>query len=337
MEETKDYKMEIAQTRKGCLGSSDGRLLAQVMMLGSVPKSAYKRLAVVKGLIPQEEIPMTAAVKAGDNIEMELFKHLSAQDPRYESNPLWVSEKYSTSECKLISHPDIVLKDDARKTLFIYEVKTTKFSVEETRQTYKAQLFIHHVLGHEKIATFGKDWHVKVILAHYSTEGLDLEKEFTFEPSRLTLREVKFNSSYFDVAKAMGIISEFLKGFDSYYEGDEIDADLLPKAIKTEFDSVAAMLQEIKFRETKIGEFKERLYKFMEEKDIKSIKNDAFSIVRVDATVSKSFDHKKYMEDLQNAHPRKAKKIMAQYVKVTKRKGYVNIKVNEKKEGGEKL
>ena len=55
----KDYKQEIAATRVGCLGSSDGKLLAQVDSLGKVPKSAYKRLAVVNGLIPQVEIQRT--------------------------------------------------------------------------------------------------------------------------------------------------------------------------------------------------------------------------------------------------------------------------------------
>lgn len=333
MEEIKDYKSEIAQTRVGCLGSSDGRLLAQVMMLGYVPKSAYKRLAVVKGLIPQEEIPRNAAIKAGDDVEMMICKHLMSQDPRYESNPLWVSEKYSTDECKLISHPDITLKDEARKTLFIYEVKTTKFSVEDTRQTYKAQLFIHNVLGHEIVSKLGKDWHVKVILAHYSTEGLDLTEGIEFDPSRLTLREVKFNAAYFDVRKAMDIISEFLRGFDSYYEGEEVDANLLPTPIKTEFDAVAEMLTEIKYREEKVNEFKKKLYNFMVEKDIKSIKNEAFSITRVDPTESKTFDHKKYLEELAKKHPRKAKKLQLEFVKVTKRSGYANIKVKEQKEG----
>jgi hypothetical protein len=331
MEEIKDYKMEIAQTRKGCLGSSDGKLLAQVVMLGYVPKSAYKRLAIVKGFIPQEEIPESAAIKAGNKMEIALYDYLASQDPRYESNPMWISEKYSTPQCKLISHPDIVLVDSARKTIFVYEVKTTKYSIEDTRQTYKAQLFIHYMLGKEMAERMGKDWHVKVMLAHYSTDGLDLYDKNEFDTNRLTVREVKFTSLYFDIKKAMEIISKFLESFDSYYEGDEVDADLLPETIKTQFDVVADMLQEIKYRESKVDEFKKKLYAFMEEKDIKSIKNDVFSITRVDPTESKSFDHKKYLDDLAKEHPRRAKKLQAQYVKVTKRGGYVNIKVKEEK------
>ena len=78
MEEVKDYKQDVAQSRVGCLGSSDGKMLAQICALGYVPKSAHKRLAICKGLIPQEEIPRTAAIKAGDEMEMLIYKHLAA-------------------------------------------------------------------------------------------------------------------------------------------------------------------------------------------------------------------------------------------------------------------
>ena len=332
MEEVLEYKNEIAATRKGSLGSSDGRMLAQIASLGCVPKSAYKRLAVVKGLIPHDEIPKNAAIIAGDTIENIVFDNLKSQDPRYESNPLWVSEKYSRKNCKLISHPDYVLQDEARKIINIYECKTTKHSVAETRQTYKAQLYLHYQHGLERAKKLGDDWKVRLFLVHYSTEGLDLTEGIEYDPSRLTVKEVRFSEKYFDVAKAMDIVDDFLETFDSYYEGDEVNADLLPEKVKSQFENVAAMLVEIKERENKVKAFKEYLYKFMLEKDIKSIKNPYFSITRVDATVSKSFDAKKFIEDIKKVHPRKANKIVAQYTKTQNRSGFVNIKVKEDKD-----
>lgn len=334
MEEVKDYKQEVAQTRTGCLGSSDGKLLAQVCALGSVPKAAFKRLAVCKGLIPQQEIPRTAAIKAGDDIEMAIYQYLSAKDPRYESNPLWVSEKYSGKNVKIISHPDFVLKDEARKILFVYECKATKYDLNTTRQTYKAQLFVHTLLGREIVDSLGDGWQLKVMLVHYNTDGLDLSEGVEFDPARLSVREVRFpeKSPFFDLKKAVKIIDEFLETFTSYYEGDEIDADLLPAKVKDEFELVAATLNEIKEREKTVEEFKKRLYEFMLEKDIKSIKNSVFTISRVDPSESKSFDGKKYVEDMAKEHPRKAKKILAKYTKVIKRKGYASIKVKEEKD-----
>lgn len=322
-----NYKDEIQKTRVGCVGSSDARILAQIASLESVPKSAYKRLAVVKGLIPHTEIPKTAAIKAGDEMEMLIYNYMKSQDPRYESNPLWVSKKYSRSNVKLISHPDLVLVDGGTKTINVYEVKTTKYNVDATRKTYIDQLYVHNVIGKEKAAEFGKDWNVRVFLVHYDTDGLDLTQGVEFDESRLSVHRIRFSSACFDVDKAMTIVNDFLETFTEYYDGEEIDANLLPSTVKTQFDDVAAMLVEIKERETKVEEFKKRLYDFMVEKNIKSIKNDVFTISCVAPTVSKSFDAKRYVEDLVKQFPRKSKKIIAKYTKETKRKGYAVIKI----------
>lgn len=333
MEENLNYKDDVAQSRVGCLGSSDGKMLMQVCSLGFVPKSAHKRLAVCKGLIPQQEIPRTAAIVAGDEMEMAIYRHLSANDPRYESNPKWVSEKYSYKNVKLISHPDIVLIDNARKTVFVWEVKTTKYSVADTRQTYKAQLFIHYLLAKEIAERMGKDWTVKIALVHYNTDGLDLTEGVTFDPERLTIKDVRFTSTaFFDIHKAMSIVNDFLETFTEYYEGDEIDANLLPVTVKQQFEDIAVVLQDIKEKENKVAEFKEKLYKFMDGKDIKSISNEYFTITRVDPTVQKSFDGKKFLDDMAKDHPRKAKKVLAKYTKTVNRKGYATIKVKEQKD-----
>ena len=333
MEENLNYKDDVAQSRVGCLGSSDGKMLMQICSLGYVPKSAHKRLAVCKGLIPQQEIPRTAAIVAGDEMEMAIYRHLSANDPRYESNPKWVSEKYSYKNVKLISHPDIVLIDNARKTVFVWEVKTTKYSVADTRQTYKAQLFIHYLLAKEVAERMGKDWTVKIALVHYNTDGLDLTEGVTFDPERLTIKDVRFTSTaFFDIHKAMSIVNDFLETFTEYYEGDEIDANLLPATVKQQFEDIAVVLQDIKEKENKVAEFKEKLYKFMDGKDIKSISNEYFTITRVDPTVQKSFDGKKFLDDMAKDHPRKAKKVLAKYTKTVNRKGYATIKVKEQKD-----
>lgn len=324
-----DYKNEIAATRVGSLGSSDGRMLAQIASLGIVPHSALKRLAVCKGLIPQTEIPKTAAIQAGDDLEMLVYEHLTAKDQRYTSNPLWISEKYSRKNVRLISHPDIVLKDDAQKTLFVYEVKTTKFSYEETKATYRPQLFIHFLLGNEKAKSYGDDWKVKVFLVHYSTDGLDLADGITFDPTRLTVKSVGFNSPVFDIKKAMDVVDAFLEDFTEYYDGDEIDSAYLPENVKQEFDAIANVLAEIKERETKVEEFKARLFGFMSSHDIKSIKNDAWSITRVDPTESRQFDSKAFLSDYATKHPRAYKKLVRNFEKVVKRKGSVQIRVKK--------
>ena len=326
----KDYKQEIAATRVGCLGSSDGKLLAQVDSLGKVPKSAYKRLAVVNGLIPQVEIPKNAAMIAGDAIEMKIYEYLRQSNEHYESNPLWESKKYSTKNCKLISHPDLVYKDDENKVLNVYEVKTTKYNVQQTRLNYNTQLYIHDIIAKEKAIEYGKNWRVRVFLVHYDTNGLDLEKGIEFDTNRLTVHRVRFVTPLFNMMRAMAIVDSFLEDFTSYYDGDEVDADLLPENVRTHLTHVTNVLMEIEKREEEINEFKKRLYDFMLSHDVKVIKNDFFNIVRVDASESKSFDAKRYVEDLKKEHPKKSRKIIEKYTKNTKRKGYCTIKLKTK-------
>lgn len=327
-----EYKNEIKETRKGSLGSSDGKLLLSIATNESVPKSALKRLAVCKGLIEQTEIPYTDAVRTGDEIELAIYEHLKATNPLCESNPLVVSTKYSRKNVRLLSHPDIRIKDDDNKVLTYIEIKASKYTTEQVRHIYKAQLFIHTMLAIEEAQSFGKGWKVRILLAHYSTEGIDLSQGCGFDPERLTVKQVRIERTYFDLCKTMDIINAFLEDFNEYYEGDEVDADMLPQQVRTQFDEVATFLAEIKEREAKVDEFKCRLFQFMQEKEIKSIKCDAFSITRVDEATTRTFDAKRYLEDFKQEHPRRAERIILKYSKETKKKGYCLIKLNKNKD-----
>lgn len=322
-----DYKQEIINTRKGCMGGSDAKTLAQIVNLGYVPKSAYKRLAVVKGLIEQEEIPQTAEIAFGNYVEQQMFEYLKSQDERYESNPLWISEKYSRKNVKCIAHPDIVLKDEKKKTLYVYEVKASKKTTKDVRNTYIAQLFHENILAKEIAQKLGRNWKVKSCLVHYMTEGIDLNEEFAFDPERVVIKECKFNSSCFDIGLAMTMVSEFLETFEDYYSDDEVDASLLPEQVQETLNTISNILIEIKEREQRVNEFKDRLYKFLEEKQIKSIKSDTFSILRIDPTESVTFDYKKYLDDYAREHPYAAKKLKAKYERRTFRKGYATFKL----------
>lgn len=327
--EQQDYKNEIRVTRCGALGSSDGKLIISVAENGVIPKSAYKRLAVCKGLIEQEDIPYTAAVRAGDELEMLVFEHLKANDDRYQSNPCWVSKKYSRKNVKLLTHPDIVLQDDENKVLNVYEVKCTKFTFEQTRDTYKAQLIIHWTIANEIAKELG-GYKVRLSLVHYSTEGMNLEDGFEFDPSRLTvktLRNMEKLSKSYRIAEAMDVIDNFLETFTEYYEKEEIDANLLPANVQSQFTEVAQFLREIKEREAKIDAFKAKLYDFLFERGIKKVACDDFSFTVVAPTQQVSIDYKNlFAQEIEAKKPRVARQLKEKYKKTTNKRGYVVIK-----------
>lgn len=326
-----EHKQEIINTRYGCLGGSDAKLLLQISQLGYVPKSAHKRLALVKGLIPTHETPTNRAMEFGNYVEDEIYKSLSQTNNLFQSNPRLESDKYSKPNCKLIAHPDFLLIDEENKCINVYECKATQYTFTQTRDTYKAQLFIEQTIARELASEYGKDWKTRLFLVHYDTSGINLDDEFTFDSNRITVKHIRIEPNYFNVDNAMNIVNEFLDGFTEYYgDGDEVDGALLPENVRSQFDEITQALAEIKERELQVDEFKKRLYDFMKTKDIKSIKSDAFSIVRVDESESRSFDSKRYVEDEMQAHPRKMAKIVKQYTKVTKRSGFVQIKLKTK-------
>lgn len=324
-----DYKNVISATRRGCLGGSDGDILERISMLGSVPNSAYKRLAVAKGLIENDNIT-TRVMQYGDFIEQSIYSSLIATNPDYQSNPTWVSGKYSRKDLKLICHPDFVLFDEKNKVLNIYECKATRFTVDQTRDTYKNQLFIEWTIGKEIVASRGDGWKVNMFLCHYNTDGVDIDREFDYDPQRLTVHRLRMKDNLFDIAKAMTVASDFLQTFDYYSEDEDIEAQYLPEKVKAEFDAVSVVLSEIKERENTIEAFKARMVTFMQQKGIKSIKSEEWSITLVEASESVQFDHKKFLADLGDKHPRKAKKLRKDYEKRVAKGAYVKIALNKK-------
>lgn len=322
----KDYKQEIEQTRVGCLGSSDARLVAQIATLGNVPKSAYERLAVLKGLKEHVSYP-NAAMRFGDRIENEIFDFLKVKNNDYVSNPLWESKKYSRSNFRAISHPDFVYEDESKKTIFVYEVKASKYDFNQVRQEYKCQLYWHYQFANELAKEKGKNWKHKVYLVHYNTAGIEDFDTHEFDTNRLVVKEIRFHLPAFDIDKGLDLIDAFLDDFSEYYYDEEIDANLLPEGVYKQFEVVSNSLAQIKQMEKDVEDFKKRIYEFMAEKGIKSIKNEAFSITRVDPSESVSFDYKRFIEEESAKHPIKVKKLLKAYEKRTTRKGYATIKV----------
>lgn len=327
-----DYKEDVRSTRTGAFGSSDGKMLMQIAELGYVPKSAYKRMAVCKGLCEVQEIPYTAAVRTGDEIELALFNHIKATNPLAESNPLVVSRKYARKNFHLLSHPDIRIKDDDKKILTYIECKASRYTTEQVRGEYVSQLYIHSLIADEEARSFGKGWKSRVMLAHFNTEGLNLEEGVEFDPERLTVRLVRLPKELFDINKALDIVDEFLDNMTEFYENESIDANALPEKVYNQFSEVATFLREIKEREVKIEAFKARLYDFLTERGISRVACDEFSFTVVAPTQQTTFDHKKYLDDFAKEHPKKAKKIKEKYKKTTNKKGYVVIKTSSNKE-----
>lgn len=329
MEELK-YKEDIIQTRTGNVGSSDARMLQQIAELGQVPKSAYKRLAIVKGLAKNEDIT-TPAMKFGDYIENQVFANLKASDERWQSNPCVYSKKYARANVGCLTHIDFLLQDDENKTLTVGECKATKLTFEQTRSEYIYQLYHHYILAQELAKSLG-GYKVKVLLCVYDANDVDYNNH-EFDPSRLKvkqLRSLEKESKAYRLADAMDIVNDFLETFTEYYEQEEIDANLLPANVQSQFTEVAQFLREIKEREVKIDAFKAKLYDFLSERGIKKVSCDDFSFTVVAPTQQVSIDYKNlFTQEIEAKKPRVARQLKEKYKKTSNKRGYVIIKTND--------
>ena len=325
-----EHKSDIIATRTGCLGGSDARLIQSVAEAGKIPQSTIKRLAVCKGLAEQPQFT-NPAIEFGNYVESMVFESLHSQDERWQSNPCLVSTKYTRPNCKVIDHIDFFLQDDEKKVLVLGECKATRSTFEKTHDEYKWQLLHHYLLGCEKAKELG-GYKVKIMLSHYCTDGIDLTQPFEFDPSRLTVKTLrnmgKLSKSY-HLAEAMDIIDTFLENFTEFYEQDEVDANLLPANVQSQFLQVAQFLHEIKEREDKVAAFKTKLYDFLSERGIRKVACDDFSFTAVAPTQQISFDYKAlFTQEIEAKKPRVAKQLKEKYKKTTNKKGYVLIHVN---------
>ena len=322
-----NYKENIIQTRTGNVGSSDSKMLQQISELGQVPTSAKKRLAIVKGFCENPNIT-TPAMRLGDYVEQMTFESLHSQDARWESNKFLKSEKYSRKNCGCITHIDYWLQDDEKKVITIGEQKATVHNYQQAYDEYKFQIYHHYLLTKEYANKIG--YKVNVLFCVYDTNGI--EEGHEYDPSRLTVKHLrmleKLSKSY-HLTEAMDIVDNFLETFTEYYE-DEVDGNLLPEKVKTEFDQVTTFLTEIKEREKKVEDFKKKLTEFMISNGIKGIKTDAWAITLVNESESVSVDYKAiFANEIEAKKPRVANKLKKQYKKVTKKKAYVMIKVQD--------
>ena len=322
-----NYKEDIIQTRTGNVGSSDSKMLQQIAELGQVPTSAKKRLAIVKGFCENPNIT-TPAMRLGDYVEQMTFESLHSQDARWESNKFLKSEKYSRKNCGCITHIDYWLQDDDKKVITIGEQKATVHNYQQAYDEYKFQIYHHYLLTKEYADKIG--YKVNVLFCVYDTNGI--EEGHEYEPSRLTVKQLRMlekHSKSYHLAEAMNIIDNFLETFTEYYE-DEVDGNLLPEKVKTEFDQVTTFLTEIKEREKKVEDFKKKLTEFMISKGIKGIKTDAWAITLVNESESVNVDYKAiFANEIEAKKPRIANKLKKKYKKVTKKKAYVMIKTKD--------
>jgi len=306
---------EIIKTRTGGLGSSDAKMIATIGKNGCVSDAAEQRLAIMLGLEQPKQFS-TVSTANGNYIESCLFQAVQKLNSAAISNPYTESEMFSKYGFKIFNHIDFeLIKND---TLVWFECKAVNDSIDETKYKYREQLALHYLLGKEKAKKLNLDF--LLYLAYYQTETKDCD----FDGSNIVLLPIYYDierdNTVKNIFSGIEIIAKALSTF-TYNKKEELSAYNLPEETQDELDKIALFLREIEEREAKIDTFKEKMTEIMLKNNVKSIKNDLFSITLVAATNSMNFDKKAF----EKAEP----EMYAKFKKAVEKKAFIKIKLKE--------
>ena len=304
-------KEEKIKNRIGYFGSSDAKMIAKIGKNGCLNDADRQRIAIYLGLEEQRQF-YSGATQLGNTIEEMIFEAIKSKyGDNVTSNPYYKSEKLSKKYgIEIGTHIDYEI-NYSNGILWI-ENKATIDGIVKTIDKYKYQLAWHNLLLDEK------DSKGTLQLSHYDTNEFE-EKGFTAENLSLTvIPKHYFSSEKSFILKGLEIISTEIKNGFHYDKREELYAENLPEKIQNRLIEIKGFFNQIAEAERQIDLFKETMLNIMIEENVKSIKNEFFSLTVVPEGITTSFDKKTFEKE----NPA----LVAKYQKQSKRRAYLTIK-----------
>jgi hypothetical protein len=306
-----DYKQDIIATRMGGLGSSDAKMVEKIGKIGSLSYADRERIAEMLGKVERRQFT-TAATALGDTIENQMYDIVKGVYPQAVSNPYYKSKLSEEYGFDIFNHIDYEAETDTH--LIWVEQKASKHSTDRVRKDYDAQLKWHWMLLCEKAESIGKKPELR--LCHYHT---DEDTAADFNADNLCFLNISFRKGYDDsIKKGLAVISAALPDFE-FVPKEELDATDLPEELQNAMVLISDKLSQMRALEAEIGAFEERCREIFEANNVKSIRNDLFTITYTAAHESTRFDSKSLEKDLPETYQK--------YLKTTQVKSSVTIKL----------
>ena len=289
---TTTHKQEIEVTRVGGFGGSDANLFYRVGLRGlsALNNTDKKRIRVAKGIDEYKPIAMNDAMQRGHDFED--FYEMS------ESTSLMVREALFSADLaknfKTFFHADFADK------LYVYELKCVQ-NPDNVEKDYEAQL----------------QWQAMVSGMKVCLVVCDSAKRFEDynEPIEITRDENVISI----LKNGIRLIDENWETLDLEVGEEWSESDLMPFE-KSDIAVFTSYLQRIQQLEELAEESKAKVFQFMKDNNIKSLKSDSYTVTFTPESTTTSIDKKK----LFTAYP----KIKEQdYIKTSPKKAYITVKL----------
>ena len=282
---------EIEATRVGGFGGSDAAMFYRIGLKGlaALTNSDKKRIRVAKGIDEYKPIPENEAMQRGHD-----FEDWYAEN--YQSAAMERERKFTR---ELAKNFDTFFHADFSDT-FIYELKSSSV-FDDVLSIYQAQLQWQHMIS------------AMPVYVVISDSSLPFEK--CSEPI-----EVKRNE------KVIEILQNGIKLIDDNWEtldlevGEEWnESDLMPFE-RNDINVFTSYLQRIQQLEALAEESKQKVFQFMKDNNIKSLKSDSYTVTYVPESTTSTLDKKKLFTE----HPEINE---LDYIKTSPKKAYITVKL----------
>ena len=288
------HKQEIEATRVGGFGGSDAKMFYKIGLKGlaSLNNTDKKRIRVAKGIDEYKPITMNEAMQRGhdfeDWYEKQSFAPLNAEREVAISSML-------AKNFKTFAHADFFSNGE------VWELKCLS-NPENAYNDYFEQLQWYFMLGAVNV------W-LAVSDSNYSfIEGT------TFPV------EIKRDERIIDILRnGIKLLDQNWETLDLEVGEEWSESDLLPFE-KEDIAVFASYLQRIQQLEELAEESKLKVFNFMKDNGIKSLKSDYYTVTFIPESTTATLDKKK----LFTAHP----EIKEQdFLKVSPKKAYITVKL----------
>ena len=285
------HKQEIEVTRVGGFGGSDAAMFYRIGLKGlsAITNSDKKRIRVAKGMDEYKPIPMNDAMQRGHDFE-------DWYSENYQSAAMERERKFTRDLAKNFNtffHADF-------SDTFIYELKSTS-NTDDVLATYEAQLQWQHMISAMP---------VYIVISDSS-----LPFENCSEPIK-----VKRNERIIEILQnGIRLLDENWDTLDLEIGEEWSDSDLMPFE-KNDIAVFTSYLQRIQQLEELAEESEAKVFQFMQDNNIKSLKSDSYTVTFIPESTTTSLDKKKLFTE----HP----EIKEQdYLKTSPKKAYITVKL----------
>ena len=288
---TTNHKQEIEVTRVGGFGGSDAAMFYRIGLKGlsAITNSDKKRIRVAKGIDEYKPIEMNEGMQRGHDFE----------DWYSENHQSAAMERERKFTRDLARNFDTFFHADFSDT-FIYELKSTHYP-DDMLATYEAQLQWQHMISAMP---------VYIVISDSS-----LPFEDCSEPI-----EVKRNERIIEILQnGIRLLDENWNTLDLEIGEEWSDSDLMPFE-KNDIAVFTSYLQRIQELEELAEESKAKVFQFMRDNNIKSLKSDSYTVTFIPESTTATLDKKKLFTE----HP----EIKEQdYLKTSPKKAYITVKL----------